>query len=185
MSHEPDHQLGAIILTGGASRRMGEDKGAQVWGDRRAVDWVADLARTLGASRILTAGEGDYGLERVRDPAPQSGPVAGVLAGLAALGRETNRVLVLAVDAPTLRAEDLAPLMASGPPGAAFEGFPLPMIIDPRSAPPDAQVDWPLRRLVEQAGLALLALPAQTTDRIRGANTGEERLRLLRMAGLA
>jgi molybdopterin-guanine dinucleotide biosynthesis protein A len=185
MSHPQNIHLAAIILTGGASRRMGVDKGAQMWGDRRAVDHVADLARTLGARRILTAGEGDYGLERVRDPAPQSGPVAGVLAGLSVLSRNYGRVLVLAVDAPTLRAEDLAPLMASGPPGAAFEGFPLPMIIDPRSTPADARADWPLRRLTEQAGLAMLALPAQATDRIRGANTGEERLRLLRMAGLA
>jgi molybdopterin-guanine dinucleotide biosynthesis protein A len=108
-----------------------------------------------------------------------------MLVGLSVLSREYSRVLVLAVDAPTLLAGDLAPLMTSGPPGAAFEGFPLPMIIDPRSTPPDAQVDWPLRRLVEQAGLAMLALPAPATDRIRGANTAEERLRVLRMAGLA
>ena len=33
MNHEHDHHLGAIILTGGASRRMGEDKAAQMWGD--------------------------------------------------------------------------------------------------------------------------------------------------------
>jgi molybdopterin-guanine dinucleotide biosynthesis protein A len=172
--------LGVIILTGGGSRRMGQDKAAQLWGDRRAVDLVADLARMLGAGRILTAGEGDFGLERVRDPVPHSGPVAGVLAGLAALAGEPGHVLVLAVDAPTLTVADLAPLLGHDGPGAAFEGFPLPMVIDPASAPADAKPDWPLRRLVERAGLAQLPAAPLASARIRGANTAEEQLRLLR-----
>ena len=77
-------RLGVVILTGGASRRMGTDKAAQIWGGRRAVDRLADLARALGAVRVVTAGDGDYGLARAPDPAPQSGPVAGVLAGVEA-----------------------------------------------------------------------------------------------------
>lgn len=172
--------VGAIILTGGASSRMGADKAAQLWGGRRAVDRVADLALALGAPRVLTAGEGDYGFEGVRDPAPQSGPVAGVLAGLAALG--PGRVLVLAVDAPTLTADDLAPLLAADPPGATFEGLPLPMVIDREAAPADAAPDWPLRRFAERAGLARLPPPPGAAERLRGANTPGERERLLRAA---
>lgn len=174
--------VGAIILTGGASSRMGVDKAAQLWDGRRAVDRVADLALALGAPRVLTAGEGDYGLERVRDPAPQSGPVAGVLAGLAALG--PGRVLVLAVDAPTLTPEDLAPLLVAGPPGATFEDLPLPMVFDRDAAPADAALDWPLRRFVERAGLQRLAPPPGAGERLRGANTPQERDRLLQAADL-
>ena len=177
--------LDAIILTGGASRRMHQDKATQLWGGRRAVDLVSDLARAVGAHRILTSGEGDFGIERVRDPAPQSGPVAGLKAGLVVLRRAEGRVLVLAVDTPTLRAEDLAPLLASGGPGASFEGFPLPMLIDPGSMPTDAEDDWPLRRVAERAGLATIPPPPEAVARIRGANTPEERLHLLREAGLA
>ncbi len=175
----------AIILTGGASSRMGQDKAAQLWGGKRAVDLVADLARAVGARRILTCGEGDFGLERVRDPAPRSGPVAGVLAGLAALAGEPGHVLVLAVDAPTLTATELSPLLAVGGPGATFEGYPLPMAIDPASAPADAEAGWPLRRLAERAGLARIAPLPQAAARIRGANTADEQLRLLREVGLA
>jgi molybdopterin-guanine dinucleotide biosynthesis protein A len=181
----PHPLLNAIILTGGASRRMGQDKAVQLWGGRRAIDLVADLARALGAGRILTSGEDDFGLERVRDPAPHSGPVAGVLSGLAALAEAPGRVLVLAVDAPTLRAADLAPLLAPDGPGAMFEGFPLPMVIDPVAAPADAMADWPLRRLAERAGLTRIAPPPEAAVRIRGANTSEEQLHLLREAGLA
>ncbi len=177
-----DQRLHVIILAGGGSSRMGADKAEMDWNGRRAVDRVADLARTLGACRILTAGEGDYGLERVRDPEPRSGPVAGVLAGLAALSTEPGRVLVLAVDAPTLTSADLRPLLASPAPGAAFADLPLPMVIDPAAVPPEACDDWPLRRFVERAGLAQIVADPAIQARLRGANTPEERDRLLREA---
>lgn len=184
MSDNTANRLGAIILTGGASRRMGTDKALQPWGRLRAIDRVVGLAREAGALRIVTAGDGDYGLPRAPDPAPFSGPVAGVLAGLTLLGEDLDRVLILAVDAPTLTIGDLAPLLAAADPGAAFAGFPIPMAIDPAAVPADVRQDWPLRRMVERAALAQLAVAADAADRIRGANTPEERARLLRAAGL-
>src|SRR5689334_8924323 len=99
--------LGAVILTGGAGLRMGADKAELEWGGRRAVDRLADLARSLGAAAIVTAGPRDYGLPVAAEDPPGGGPAAGVVAGARALG--LTRVLVLAVDAPTLTAEDLAP----------------------------------------------------------------------------
>jgi molybdopterin-guanine dinucleotide biosynthesis protein A len=176
--------LDAIILTGGASRRMGRDKASQLWGGVRAVDLVANLARAVGARRILTCGDGDFGLERVPDPAPFAGPVGGVLAGLAALGTDGRRVLVLATDAPTLTVGDLAPLIAAPRPGAAFSGLPIPMVIDRAAVPADCLEDWPLRRLVERADLAQIEPDPQAALRLRGANTPEEYDRLLREARL-
>jgi molybdopterin-guanine dinucleotide biosynthesis protein A len=177
--------LGAIILTGGASSRMGADKAVQLWGGRRAIDRVADLARSLGADRIVSAGSGDFGFPWVPDPAPLCGPVGGILAGLALLGREAARILVLAVDAPTLRAEDVVALLEAEAPGAAFDGFPLPMIFASDAAPPDARDDWPLRRFVERAGLAPIRPQALALARLRGANTPQERDHLAREAGWA
>jgi molybdopterin-guanine dinucleotide biosynthesis protein A len=176
-------RLGAIILTGGASSRMGTDKASQLWGGLRAVDRVASLARDAGATRIVTAGEGEFGLPRAADPQPLSGPVAGLLAGMSLLGGEFERLLVLAVDAPTLRLDDLAPLLAAPPPGAAFEGAPLPMVIDAAAVPGEAQDGWPLRRFVERAGLAQFSTTSSAASRIRGANTPDEQARLLRDAG--
>lgn len=175
--------LGAIILTGGGSVRMGEDKAAQLWGDRRAVDHVAALAKAAGAQTIVSAGAVDYGLPRALEPQPLSGPVAGVLAGLDCLDG-CDRILVLAVDAPTVTLADLQPLLSSPYPGAAFTGFPLPMVLDRAAAPADAEGGWPLRRFVERAGLAQLA-PDSAAPRLRGANTAEERSALLRDGGLA
>ena len=170
--------FGAIILTGGASRRMGTDKALLEWDGRRAVDRVAALAREVGALRVLTAGR-DHGLEHVEDPYPGAGPVAGVLAGARALAAHgMSRALVLAVDAPTVTADDLAALLATPGPGAFYEGLPVPMAVTFDALPSDAQPDWPLMRLVERTGLAALPCDEATRLRLRGANTPEERARL-------
>jgi molybdopterin-guanine dinucleotide biosynthesis protein A len=170
--------FGAIILTGGASRRMGTDKALLDWDGRRAVDRVAALAREAGAVRVMTAGR-DHGLEHVEDPYPGAGPVAGVLAGAQALaGHGIARALVLAVDAPTVTSEDLAALLAAPAPGAFYDGLPVPMAVAFDAFPADALPDWPLMRLVERTGLAALPCDEAMRLRLRGANTPEERARL-------
>ena len=172
--------FGAIILTGGTSRRMGADKAALDWDGQRAVDRVAALASAAGAVRVLTAGR-DLGLEHVDDPAPGAGPVGGVLAGARALAAHgLARALVLAVDAPTVTVDDLAPLLAAGEPGAVYEGLPVPMVVTLAALPADAEPGWPLRRLVERARLATLPCDEAVKLRLRGANTPEERAALTR-----
>jgi molybdopterin-guanine dinucleotide biosynthesis protein A len=171
--------IAAVILVGGASSRMGQDKAAQDWGRRRAVDRVADLAWEAGVNLVMTAG-GDYGLPFVRDPQPQAGPVAGVLAALPDLrAAAVGRILLLAVDAPTLKTSDLAPLLEAAEPGAAFEGFPLPAVLNLAAIPRDAEPTWALRRLIERSGAAILPCSADLARRIRGANTPQERADLL------
>lgn len=166
--------LGAIILCGGASRRMGRDKALLDWGGQRAVDRVAGLARAAGANALVTAGA-DLGLPWAADDAALAGPVGGILAGARALG--TARLLVLAVDAPTVLLEDLAPLLAEG---GYYEGLPVPMVVEASALPADAEAGWPLRRFVERAGLVSLPVPEGAMARLRGANTPEEREDLLR-----
>ncbi|HJV43428.1 molybdenum cofactor guanylyltransferase [Caulobacter sp.] len=160
--------LGAIILCGGASRRMGRDKALLDWDGRRAVDRVAALARAVGAGALVTAGA-DLGLPWAPDDEAGGGPVGGVLAGARALG--TARLLVLAVDAPTVTADDLAPLLADG---GFYDGLPVPMVVETAALPAEAEAGWPLRRLVERAGLTALPVPEGALARLRGANTPEE-----------
>ena len=182
MAQAPTQRLGAIILTGGASRRMGSDKASQMWGGRRAVDRVAELAQALGASQIVTAGPTPFGFPFAPDPELFSGPVAGVLAGVSLLGQAVDHVLVLAVDAPTIRPADLAELINSDGAGASFEGYPLPMVFAIDALPADAKNGWPLRRFVERAGLRRIPAAPCVIARLRGANTREERERLMQEA---
>lgn len=172
--------LGAMILSGGASSRMGADKGEQGWLGRRAVDRVADVARAVGATTLVTVGERDYGLPQVADDPPQGGPVGGVQAGAAFLRRAgCARALVLAVDAPTLVGKDLAPLLSASGVGAAYEGLHFPLVFDLTALPPDAQPDWPMARFAEMIGVLRLACPEHARLRLRGANTPDERVALL------
>src|SRR5258707_4632137 len=93
-------RLGAVILVGGASSRMGADKAAQVWAGKRAVDLVADLARAAGARLVLTAG-GDYRLSFVAEPFESASPAAGVLARAGPVSDQAHRpALLLAPDGP-------------------------------------------------------------------------------------
>ena len=176
--------LGAIILTGGGSSRMGTDKAVVLWLGVRAVDRVAEVARLSGAVTVLTVGARSHGLPFVADEQAGGGPVGGVIAGARALSEAgCGRALILAVDAPTLEPGDLAPLLAAPSPGAAFEGLHLPMVLDIAALPAGAEASWPLGRLAERAGLLRVPCPADRLDRVRGANTPEEREALLRRLG--
>lgn len=172
--------LGAIILTGGASSRMGSDKAQALWAGMRAVDRVAALAGACGAAPVMTAGGHAYGFAFTPDDAEGGGPVGGVIAGVRALrDAGCTRALILAVDAPTLEAADVALLLAEPTPGAAFEGLHLPMVLDLAALPQDAAAGWPLGRLAERAGLRRIVCPPERLERVRGANTPTERQALL------
>lgn len=172
--------LGAIILTGGGSIRMGADKATLDWDGRTAVDRVADLARAVGAAPIVTAGAASYGLDRVVEEPPGGGPVAGMVAGAATLRRVgCDRALVLAVDAPTILPEDLQPLLEAPAPGAAFVGLHLPLVFHLSALPETAGAGWPMGKFAEEAGLQQVASPPPARLRLRGANTPEERQILL------
>ncbi|MGH6985232.1 MAG: molybdenum cofactor guanylyltransferase [Caulobacteraceae bacterium] len=172
--------LGAIILTGGASSRMGADKARLDWKGARAVDRCAALSRKVGAGEVLTVGRQGFGYRHARDETQSCGPVGGIVTGamtLATLG--CRRALVLAVDAPTIEPADLAPLLGAPGAGAAFAELYLPLVFDLGRLPADAAPSWPVRRFVERAGLALLDCSAEQAERLRGANTPAERDRLL------
>jgi molybdopterin-guanine dinucleotide biosynthesis protein A len=130
MAQRPD-AIGGLLLTGGASRRMGEDKALIEVGGRRLVDHAAALL-TAVADPVIEVGPGWSGLPAVREDPPGSGPLAALGAGAAALraAGHNGPVLVLAVDMPRVGVELLRFL--AGRPGAATAvpragGHPQPM----------------------------------------------------------
>lgn len=169
-----------MILSGGASARMGADKGALDWLGTRAVDRLAQIAGEAGAETVVTVSTTDYGLPQIIEETPRSGPVGGVIAGAAALrAAGYERALVLAADAPTLTAADLAPLLAAGGAGSAYEGLHLPLVLDLNTLTPEAEAGWPMGRFLERSGVRRLPAPAEAALRLRGANDPEERAVLL------
>jgi molybdenum cofactor guanylyltransferase len=158
---------------------MGRDKACLDWGGTPALERLVALSRELGIRFVLTSGA-DHGLPAVLDANPGEGPCGGILAAAHRLRADGyDRALILAVDAPTLLASDIQPLLGAGRPGAAYGSLPLPMVIDLGAIPDTTEAGWPLKRLVQDAGLVVLPCSEQARPRLRGANTPEERLRLL------
>ncbi|WP_152192585.1 molybdenum cofactor guanylyltransferase [Georgenia satyanarayanai] len=97
----------AVVLAGGTGRRLGGVLKPQVEvGGRRLLDHVLDA--TAGASRVVVVAPGTVpvpdGVTRTLEDPPHGGPVAGIVAGLRALGRGEALVLVLACDLPGVAA---------------------------------------------------------------------------------
>ncbi|WP_372495195.1 NTP transferase domain-containing protein, partial [Micromonospora phytophila] len=113
----------AVVLAGGAARRMGGvDKPARPVGGRPMRDRVL-AAVADAAPRILVgpAGSVPDGVRVTREDPPGGGPVAAAAAGLALLDPGTPTVALLAADLPLLTREavgDLLRRLDPGPPRA-------------------------------------------------------------------
>lgn len=108
----------AVVLAGGASRRMGTDKALLRVGGERLVDRQARRLHEAGVARVLVS-IGDRpssawplpaGTSAVPDPGPDLGPAGGILAAFEDLG--TPWLGVVAVDLPGLGVDWLRRLFA-------------------------------------------------------------------------
>ena len=119
--------VAGLLLTGGASRRMGSDKALLELDGRRLVDRAAAVLGAVAAPVIEVGPGWAPGLACVREDPPGSGPLAALWAGAEALRTMGNRsavqpagdrpaeaVLVLAVDMPAVSAA-LLRLLAEWP----------------------------------------------------------------------
>jgi molybdopterin-guanine dinucleotide biosynthesis protein A len=106
--------LRAIVLAGGASRRLGVDKPEQRVGGRRLLD-VA-LAAVADADAVVVVGpprDVPVDVTVTREDPPGSGPVAALAAGLAALPDGPADIAVLAADLPRITAAAVTALTAA------------------------------------------------------------------------
>ena len=96
-------EIAGLLLTGGASRRMGVDKADLVVGGVRLADRAAAVLSEVCAV-ALEVGPGWSSLDRVREEPPGTGPLAAVATGGRSLrGRgHDGPALVLAVDMPNV-----------------------------------------------------------------------------------
>lgn len=96
----PPDQLAAIILCGGQSRRFGADKALALRNGRTLLQRAIECAGARADEVILACGPErryeEYGPTLALDPPDVSGPLAGMMAGLACT--ERPYVLFLAVD---------------------------------------------------------------------------------------
>jgi molybdopterin-guanine dinucleotide biosynthesis protein A len=177
--------IGAVVLAGGNGNRMGGvDKGSLRLGGVSLLEHA--LAATAAAQQTVVVGDPAPASRRVtwtRERPAGGGPAAGLLAGLEALAREPDLVLVLAVDMPWVTAATADRLVeAVRRRGTAVDGAvlvdadgrlqPLAAAYRPtalqRSRDPIAAGGLSMRRLL--AGLRLCEVPA-VGDEARDVDT--------------
>ena len=100
-------EIGAVVLAGGGSRRMGTSKALLDWHGAPLVARVAGLLARVADPVVIVAGNGQPlpevpGAAVAIDAEPERGPLEGIAAGLRALEGRCDRVFVAATDQPLL-----------------------------------------------------------------------------------
>ena len=103
--------LGAVVLCGGESSRMGRPKAWLPFGGEPLLVRVVGHIRAVAAPIVVVAAPGQdvpelpASIEVVRDEVSGRGPLQGMLAGLSALAGRADVAFVSSTDAPFLRPE--------------------------------------------------------------------------------
>lgn len=115
----------ALILAGGRSSRMGQDKALLQLNGQSLLAHMQQLALDSGAVEVLVS-RNLPGF--IHDTYPLAGPLAGILAALSHC--HTAQLLVLPIDTPLLNATRLQHLVLQAGAGAAyFTDSPLPCVL--------------------------------------------------------
>jgi molybdenum cofactor guanylyltransferase len=181
--------VGAILLVGGRSARMGRPKAGLDWhGEPLAARLARVLARAVGDGPIvLVRAPGQElpdlpeGLEIVDDPAEGEGPLRGLATGLAALEDRAEIAIAASVDLPFLTAPFVAAILAAigdddaAVPLAHDRRHPLPaayrVALRPLCDKLLAQGERRLRAVYEEVATQFVAVDDVDVEALRNINT--------------
>lgn len=107
--------VSAVVLAGGASTRMGQDKALLGWDGKTLLQRQLELLRSTGIEEVFVSVRpgvdyGSLGCSVVEDAFAHCGPLAGVERGLAHACH--SLVLVVAVDLPLLKPDFVKRLLS-------------------------------------------------------------------------
>ncbi|MEE2525726.1 NTP transferase domain-containing protein [Hyphobacterium sp. HN65] len=167
--------LAGIILTGGQSSRMGEDKAGLVWKGQSFLDHARD--RLAGAGCNLVRISGRAGDDAIPDTMKNAGPARAIFDVIEALRLEAGGYLFLPVDLPLLTAADLCRLTGATRP-RAFKGHPLPCFIPAGSDLPETPSGRSVYRLLETMDVEWMDAGHDLAQRLFNVNTPDDLDRL-------
>ncbi|WP_417493353.1 molybdenum cofactor guanylyltransferase [Maricaulis sp.] len=122
-------RLAGLILAGGRSERMGQDKAELAWRGQTLLARARALLLATGITAIHVGGRPQEA-DGLPDSQPHAGPARAIIDAACLLHERYDSLLVIPVDMPLLEPRQLAPLLA-GPSGQALHwaGQPLPALV--------------------------------------------------------
>jgi molybdopterin-guanine dinucleotide biosynthesis protein A len=91
-----------VVLAGGKSSRMGQNKALMRYKNLRLVDHAVKLLENSGVKKVIVSGEID-GYENVKDQVKNLGPIGGIISVI--LKEKKSEMVFVPVDTPLLTPE--------------------------------------------------------------------------------
>ena len=174
MTRATDRHLAGIVLAGGQSSRMGENKADLVWRGQTLVAHAQASLRAAGCDPVLISGRPDLP-NGFADSRKAAGPAHALLDSLDQVPNTVDGLLVVPVDMPLLRTEDLAPLTRHKPDRpCAWQTHPLPLYLPAAKVEISRDEVWSIRKLITDLGVNWLELDEKRLARLRNINTPEQ-----------
>ncbi len=124
-TYKPTHCLG-VVLAGGLSTRMGEDKALLKRNNINMLDYAKQLLTQAGVEQVITSGN----KHQVADIVEQAGPVGGIYSVIKRY--KPSAMLIMPVDLPLMTSDALVTLKKLGElsqKACFFEGHSIPLYL--------------------------------------------------------
>ncbi len=102
-----------IVLSGGKSKRMGQEKGLVKYRGKALIEYAIDTLKPLCHEMVISTANNDYtylGLPLIADEIPDCGPIGGISTCMKAV--EADIYLVISCDTPHLPTQLFTDLVA-------------------------------------------------------------------------
>lgn len=175
-------KLYGLVLAGGRSSRMGQDKARLNWHGQPLYRHIISLLTQAGIGHILLSGSGfaedlkDLPVSCLDDVLPGRGPLGGIHAAVRHLD-DSDFVLAIPVDMPLMPVEAIK-ILARQQQTCSFSGFNLPLMLGVTKESrqvvnhlvnSDDRQNYALWRMLQQLGSQ--TLPTTMADYFINANT--------------
>lgn len=166
-------KVAGIILAGGKSSRMGQDKAFLNYNGIFLIDHMIKILQEFGLENIYVSGSFD-GYPCIPDSVEYKGPAQAIEGVLNTLNPSYDSALFVPVDMPMITPEILRTLIIpldTGENGAYFESHPLPIFISTLMRRTNASS---VKELIKCHQIQSLPLPHKFNHFMKNLNTPED-----------
>lgn len=165
--HDPS-SIAGVILAGGRSSRMGQNKALLDYHGKPLIEHMMDILHRSGIQEVFISGSVD-GYECIPDSVPFHGP-AFAIRDILRTRPGYKSYLFLPVDMPRLKPEVLRELMTHKE-GGYFIGWPLPVFLSP---PLTITETSSVQDFIDAQGLYPIDIPTAFENCFVNTNTPQE-----------